>query len=386
MNTSFFTPLPEAFFETLNLGEGSIGLQIQAYREAGAFPDLENVQVAILGVKDSRTTQAQNPNFENWEAIRKAFYHMHRGNWPLQLADLGNIRAGATPQDTYFALRECLAHCLEQNTILLILGGSQDLAYAQYRAYDNQGQMVHYVNVDAKFDLGDTAAPIGPYSYVGKMVVEEPFNLYHYSNIGYQTFYNAQEEINLLEKLYFDTYRLGEVCQQIERVEPVFRNASMASIDVHAIEPAHLAAPNMTANGFNGREICAIARYAGLGDQVSSMGLYHLDDLPNCQAANTLVAQIMWYFIEGVVYRKDENSPSAKKDFIKYQVPVDTDVLTFYKSQLTGRWWLEVPIAKKINNKLENTTLLPCTYEDYESACNQNLPAIWWKARIKNEL
>ncbi len=73
MNTSFFTPLPEAFFETLNLGEGSIGLQIQAYREAGAFPDLENVQVAILGVKDSRTTQAQNPNFETGKPSVKLF-------------------------------------------------------------------------------------------------------------------------------------------------------------------------------------------------------------------------------------------------------------------------------------------------------------------------
>jgi hypothetical protein len=39
-----------------------------------------------------------------------------------------------------------------------------------------------------------------------------------------------------------------------------------------------------------------------------------------------------------------------------------------------------------INNKLKRETLLPCTYGDYLSACNQEIPERWMKARRKNEL
>jgi hypothetical protein len=54
------------------------------------------------------------------------------------------------------------------------------------------------------------------------MIIKEPNNLFNYSNIGYQTYYNSQEEIDLIEKLYFDAYRLGEVCNNITIAEPVF--------------------------------------------------------------------------------------------------------------------------------------------------------------------
>jgi hypothetical protein len=40
-------------------------------------------------------------------------------------------------------------------------------------------------------------------------------------NIGYQTYYNSQEEIDLIEKLFFDAYRLGEISHNIALAEPV---------------------------------------------------------------------------------------------------------------------------------------------------------------------
>jgi hypothetical protein len=39
-------------------------------------------------------------------------------------------------------------------------------------------------------------------------IIDEPNNLFNYCNIGYQTYYNSQEEIDLIEKLFFDAYRL----------------------------------------------------------------------------------------------------------------------------------------------------------------------------------
>ncbi len=51
--------------------------------------------------------------------------------------------------------------------------------------------------------------------------MEEPNNLYNYSNIGYQTYFTSQEEIDLMEKMFFDAYRLGDVGADITIAEPV---------------------------------------------------------------------------------------------------------------------------------------------------------------------
>lgn len=387
MNIDFFKPIDfEEFLESLEKSPSLLGNQISAYVKGEDFPNLEQVKVAIFGVVENRRDSKADKEYFDFTAIRKEFYQLHSGNWDINIADLGDIIAGDSVDDTYFAIKSVTFDLLKRNIIPIILGGSQDLAYAQYRAYDDYGSMVNYVNVDAKFDLGNTDAPITSTSYVGKMVVNEPYNLFNYSNLGYQTYFNSQEEIGLLEKLYFDAYRLGEVSSNISIVEPVFRNANMATIDISSIEGAVLGNRDISPNGFNGREICALARYAGISDELSSFGLYHLDYLEKSKNSTMLVSQILWYFIEGVIYRKNENNLAAKNNFIKYQVPVQDDILVFYKSNLSGRWWIEIPYSANFNNKLEKHTLLPCTYQDYEEACNQTIPERWWKARRKNEL
>ncbi|MDQ7918375.1 formimidoylglutamase [Mesonia sp. MT50] len=387
MNIDFFKPLAlEGFLESLEKSPSLLGNQIRVYIEGEGFPNLEQVQIAIFGVVENRKDPKAPHAYFDFTAIRKEFYQLHAGNWGIQIADLGDIMLGDSVEDTYFAVKSVVFELLKQNVIPVILGGSQDLAYAQYRAYDDYGSMVNYVNVDSRFDLGNTEEAITPTSFVGKMVVNEPYNLFNYSNLGYQTYFNSQDEIGLLEKLYFDAYRLGEVAQDVSIVEPVFRNANMATIDITSVEAGVLGGEDLLPNGFNGREICAIARYAGISDELSSFGLYHLDHLENPKNSAKLVSQILWYFLEGVTYRKNENSLASKENFLKYQVPVDNDVLIFYKSNFSGRWWIEIPYSSKFNNKLEEHTLLPCTYQDYEEACNQNIPERWWKARRKNEL
>jgi hypothetical protein len=76
---------------------------------------------------------------------------------------------------------------------------------AIYRAYDDLEQMVNLVLYN-KFDLERGRGSAS--SYLTKIIVEEPNNLFNYCNIGYQTYFNSQEEIDLIEKLFFDAYRL----------------------------------------------------------------------------------------------------------------------------------------------------------------------------------
>jgi arginase family enzyme len=74
---------------------------------------------------------------------------------------------------------------LKNGVIPIIIGGSQDLTYALYRGYDELEQMVNLVSIDSKFDLGKQDESAIADTYLSKIIIEEPNNLFNYSNIGY---------------------------------------------------------------------------------------------------------------------------------------------------------------------------------------------------------
>jgi hypothetical protein len=165
------------------------------------------------------------------------------------------------------------------------------------------------------------------------------------------------------------------------------RNTDIVAVDVTAIKSAEISYKNNASpNGFDGREICAIARYAGISNKSSSFGVYELADYQGAESGAMLVAQIFWYFIEGVNFRIADEDFSNSSLYTTYKVPVDDEVLVFKKSNKTGRWWIELPFISNVNNKLKSRTLLPCTYGEYLSATNQEIPERWYKARRKNEV
>ena len=386
MDFDFLSPVNDELLDGIkNLNQQCIGARMALHTGSSGLPEMEAVNVAIFGVRENRRTLKAEaaPDFLE---LRRQFYSLYPGNWKLKLADLGDIEAGATVEDTYFAVQTLVESLIKQDIMPIILGGGEDLIYAQYRAYDKLDQMVNLVNIDRKFDLGDAEKEISSESYVGKIVVDKPYNLFNYSTVGYQTYFNSQDEIELMERLFFEAYRLGEVTSDIALMEPVFRSANLVGLDLGAIDSAALNSPVFNSpNGFSGREICALARYAGISDKVSSFGVYEYKKGMG-ELANVLVSQILWYFIEGVNYRTRENTISAKKEFIKYQVPIDDEVLVFFKSPVSGRWWIEIPFSSNVNTKLKRHTLLPCSEEDYLEACNQVIPERWYKAKRKNEV
>lgn len=387
MDFEFLNPLEEEFLEEINSFESNtLKGQIKMHSEKSGVPELEGIRIAVFGVKENRLAINNENEFLNFNGIRSSFYSLFPGNWYLNIADLGDIEKGETVEDTYFAVQTLVKELVKQKIIPVILGGSQDLIYAQYRAYDTISQMVNLVNIDSRFDLGDAEKPISNRSYIGKIVVNKPYNLFNYSNVGYQTYFNSQDEIGLMERLFFDAYRLGEVSKNITSIEPVMRDANLVGIDLGAVNSSVIGRNHQNSpNGFDGKEICALSRYAGISDKVSSFGVYeYSSDIS--ETGNMLIAQMLWYFIEGVNYRTDEDTLSAKKDFIKYQVPIDDEVLVFFKSPVSGRWWIEIPFISNSNTKLKRHTLLPCSEEDYLEACNQVIPERWYKTKRKNEL
>ncbi|MGB5357499.1 MAG: formimidoylglutamase [Eudoraea sp.] len=359
----------------------SLGRHIYKHTKKEGLPVLANASFAILGVLESRNAFEKKTFVLDTTEIRIRLYRLLLGNWNSTLIDLGDIEEGETVEDTYFVVKEIVAELLEENIIPIILGATQDITYPTYRAFDRIRDMINLVSIDSKFDFGADEELISSNSYMSKIITDKPNNLFNFSNIGYQSYFNAQEEIDLMERLFFDAYRLGEMITDITLTEPILRNADIVSLDTRAIKASEMnASGNFSPNGFDGREICAIARYAGLSDKVAAFGIFESE---NTEHSFQLISQIIWYFIEGFNFRIKEFPSGKNKDFTKFNVPTDTEDLIFYKSLLSERWWVEVPSILTSHNKINTPALLPCTEQDYLDACNQNIPERWFKAYKK---
>jgi formiminoglutamase len=388
MNFNFLSPVSDSVLAHNELlSAQALGRKLKIHSAQYGIPDLEGVNVAILGVLENRNDVNYIGEEFQLNEIRKSFYSLFPGSWNTTIADLGDINRGESVEDTYFALKEAITILVKKNIIPLILGGSQDLTYANYRAYDALIPMVNIVNVDAQFNLGDSSKPIKNNSFVGKIILDQPYNLFNYATIGYQTYFNSQEEIDLMDKLYFESYRLGQISKNITIVEPVLRDANIVSLDLNSVKSAEVSLnQKYSPNGFDGKEICAISRYAGISNKVSSFGIYEYKASKDDEITSMLIAQIVWYFIEGVNFRIKDDNFNDENNHQKYITLVDDQELIFYKSNKTGRWWIEIPFLNEVNTKLKRHTLLPCIHQDYLDACNNKVPDRWYKAFQKNSI
>lgn len=388
MNFNFLSPVSDQVLAHNELlSTQALGRKLRIHSNQHGIPDLDDVDIAIIGVLENRNDVDYIGEEFQLDEIRKSFYGLFPGSWNTIVADLGDINKGESVEDTYFALKEAIVILVKKNIIPVILGGSQDLTYANYRAYDSLIPMVNIVNVDSKFNLGDSAKPIKNNSFVGKIILDQPYNLFNYATIGYQTYFNSQEEIDLMESLYFESYRLGQISKDITVVEPVLRDANIVSIDLTSLKGSEVSLKQKySPNGLDGKEICAIARYAGISNKVTSFGIYEYKPSKDDEMTSMLVSQMLWYFIEGVNFRVKDDDFSEDRNYQKFITLVESQELVFYKSNKTGRWWIEIPFLAEVNNKLKRHTLLPCMHQDYLDACNNKVPDRWYKAFQKNSV
>jgi formiminoglutamase len=364
-----------------------MGDVIKAYLEPHDFPSLDEADIAIIGAGEDRNALFNNGCGLAPDSIRRELYKLFQGNFKLKLVDLGNLIRGHSIEDTYFALTSVLVELIERNILPIVLGGSQDLTFCTYKAYEKLGRIINIAAVDPQFDLGHSGEKLDSRSYMSHIILQQPNYLFNYTNIGFQTYFVDQQAISLMKNLYFDTYRLGMVRANMEEVEPMVRNADMLSVDIGSVRASD--APgngNASPNGFYGEEICQIMRYAGLSDKLTSLGLYEINPRLDRQALTAqLAGQMIWYFIDGFYSRKGDFSPDKKKDLVKYTVTMKDfkDEVIFYRSNKSERWWMEVPIRSKHRERYERHHLVPCSYEDYQTACQNALPDRWWQTYQK---
>lgn len=385
MLEAYFEPLPDELFLSsgVKLISGKLGSKVNAYRQNGSFPDFEGARIALIGVGEDRGSVGNAGCSKGPDLIRAEFYQLMEHQSSVPFIDLGNLRIGETLQDTYAAIATVVSELLSYKVIPVLLGGSQDLTYGHYSGYRKAEQIINIIAVDSKFDLGLPEDEVNSDTFLGKIILEQPNYLFNFSNLGYQTYFNGTENVSLMKKLHFDTYRLGQVQADLQDTEPVVRNADMITVDISAVRQSD-APGNMNAspNGFFGHELCQIMMYAGNSDKLSGAGFYEYNPLSdqNRQTAK-LIAQSIWYFFEGVSLRKQDLPIQHSGNYITYRVAFEDihEEITFIKSTKSERWWMKLPTDGKKNRYLSQH-LLPCTFNDYQLACSNIVPERWWNA------
>ncbi len=330
--------------------------------------DWDDADIILLGCNEQRGADADVKYQNSADAIREQLYALYTWHPSIKIADAGNIRQGETLEDSRAALRTVLHELQLAGKTVIVIGGSHDLTLEQYNAYKKSKKMIKAAVADMLVDLDETEA-ITDRSFLMDMLTLQPNFVQHYSHIGFQSYYAHPRMMETLDKLRFDFFRLGKVREHLEDMEPVLRASDLFSFDLSAVRyPDAIINSNGSPNGFTGEEACLLSRYAGMSNQLTSYGIYGYNSSKDINDMTAkLIAQMIWYFIDGYQVSKTEALLSDIEDFVTFHISFTDNDTVFIKSKRTNRWWMKMP----------DQTYVPCAYNDYLMASNDEIPERW---------
>jgi formiminoglutamase len=335
------------------------------------IPDLTHADIVLVGVTENRGCGVFDSPVSAPDAIRKQLYQLHFWHKEINIADIGNIKTGATLNDSYAAVRTVVAELLRMNKTVVILGGSHDITLAQYFAYVELQKVVEATCIDANINLRGES-PERAENFLMEMLTGEPNLVKHYNHIGFQSYFVHPRMLETMDKLRFDCFRLGTAKEEMEEMEPVLRNTNLLSFDISAIKYGDSPASLQSPNGFTGEEACMLTRYAGMSNNLSSFGIYGYlpeEDLHDLTAKQ--IAQMLWYFIDGKNRLKHEAAIEDRNNFNEYHCHFTEVDTVFLQSKRTGRWWMQLPNKKFISS----------SHKDYTQASHNEIPERWLRAQ-----
>ena len=373
MSLELLKPIKNSFLNEIdeNYLQGSFFNKIKIHTESEGIPNPKLFDVCLIGIEENRNSFFESSK-QDLKSIRKELYKLKFGNWKIEISDLGDLPNGETVDDSYHALYEICKELFSKKTILVILGGSNDLIYPIFKSYESHNEKINIVSIDNQFDLYQDSDLISGRTYMNKIIFDESNKLNDFTNIGFQRHLCSVDEINLMEKLFFEYISLGEITENNLKAEPVIRNANIVGFDMKSLSIQG------NPNGIDPRLSCIISKYAGQSNRANFLGLFELSDN---LIANKLYSEIIWYFIDGIDKRVLETDFYDSQTFNKYIVQTSGRDITFFKSKISEKWWVLIDSSK--NNA---TNFLPCLEEDYKDALNDNIPIRWLKATKRNKI
>jgi formiminoglutamase len=345
--------------------------------------DLTGYAVALIGVPDDRCSSNKGAMYAP-DAIRKNLYTFSRLPGKMKITDLGNLKTGTSFEDTLAGLRDVIIQLLAQDVMPVIIGGTSALMPAIDRCISSLRQPWSLVSVDSRLDFTAEKRAGDSLNWMNDMIYRSGNRLSHLSAIGHQTYLTDQQVVNRFNRRHYEMMRIGEVRAAIHETEPLFRDATAALFDIGSVRQADAPGTLLpSANGFYGEEICLLARYAGLSDNLKVLALTEVNPMyDNRFQTSHLAAQIIWFFLEGFSQKQYELpylSDQMNNRFTRYHVTLSDleGEAIFIKGIITERWWIEIRDADG------EPHYLACSYDDYLMANRDQVPGRWTRAMLR---
>ncbi|MEA3317663.1 MAG: hypothetical protein U9R54_06865 [Bacteroidota bacterium] len=366
----YFDPLELADITLPDFYDDKLFSQVQFYTKTKAINNISDSQIALISISDNEEEILGN------NKIREKLFSLSQIRKPISIYDLGNIKLGKTKKDRYVAVRDVAIELLKDNVLPILLCKNKDYHYAIYQAYAKLGKNINLTGIDSKIELRS--------NLLNEILIKDNNFLFTYNNIGFQQYFVNDKTLLELSKHNHETCRLGDIRSDVKIVEPILRDTNSLFVSLSSIKqsesPGNIEA---SPNGFYGEEICQLLKYGGISDKISSLAIYgYLLSKDRDNQTSHLIAQMLWYFLDGFTNRKYEFPNKEKGAYKKFIVNIDSSnkEIIFYKSENTDRWWVEIPY---IASNGEKVYLVPCNYSDYKKACNNEIPSIWLKVYKK---
>ncbi len=340
--------------------------------------NISSYDIAIVGVPEDKNAVIPGSALAP-DRVRSKLYQLTSINKKTRVIDLGNIKITGNISDTYYALKDVTLELRNNNVLPVFIGGSQDLTFGINLAFEKIRKTFTLGIIDGRIDYGLREKNITSSGYLDHILKGKRSSHFYFFNIGHQIYFSHPKVIDQLEKRGYDCIRLGSAREDLLQIEPFLRDVCFVSIDMACVRQSD--APGVilpSPNGFFGHELCQMARYAGTSGNIDGIGFFNI--LPQKDVndqTSQLAAQAAWYFMEGYSLKINEkgNKPGNTKYIVNME-ELGYDLI-FYKSQLTERWWMEIPFT---DEKTGGNVIISCSYSDYQQACNKDIPNRLWKA------
>ena len=334
----------------------------------------EKAGVVFVGCNEYRGAGGKGVGVQSADAIRKQLYKLYCWHTEVPMADLGNIKTGASRKDSLAAMKAVCRELMDAGKKVIVIGGSHDNTLAQYQVFADRKQVIEACVVDALLDLRQDT-PIRSENFLMEMLTGEPNYVKHFNHIAFQSYFVHPNLLETIDKLRFDCFRVGRVKEHIEEMEPVVRSSHFLSFDICAIANAFAPASTLSPNGLTGVEACKLMQYAGMSATVETVGIYGFDASKDRDGLTAMqIAHMLWYYVDGFQKQLHEADLDDRNSFNEYYtVCAEVDTL-FIQSKRTGRWWMQMP----------DKTFAACTYADYYAASHNELPERWLRSQERN--
>ncbi|SHM51958.1 formimidoylglutamase [Chryseobacterium polytrichastri] len=318
--------------------------------------EIKEDSIVLLFISDYRGSNGE-AEVQDFTSVRKEFYKLSQLDFEIPIVDLGDLVSGKSVQDSHYILQEVLSVCHYKRAIPLIIGGSNDFAFSLFSALNFHKKQINYTQISNIISL-QQGEHINEHTFLSKMFATKSFSIKNYHHLGYQKHLNEADSIKLIKEVEFDIIRLAEMMNSTEKTEPFFRKADLVTVNCDAIESfSEPFSMNPQVNGLNRREICAYMKEIGLSENLKSVGIFNYNIYSESQLNHQLLAQMIWYMIEGI---NIQQSHPRERHYEIFYVLIDDRQYTFKRDTFSNLWYFGD------DENIENC--IPCSRKDFDEA------------------